>query len=491
MLAEILAVAESHIPLPPSMWAPYKQPIFFLIFFGFLTYGYLTCRLYKNGHLLIFGILVASLVMPIALSLTFMPNEDYKQATRGFEIHLADLCAVVLLLYLVTTRRRSQIVWFPPLTLPFIFFFTMVFISWLFVDNAVANPMAADPKHKLTLGLEPIFRLHVYPIWEMIKLLRGFFVYWIAVNITREDKAIEVVKFVCGMLLVYLTIHALFDRYVLHMHRINAGMGHFNNFNTFVGMLGMFLFPWIFYTKRLGIAATCFTLVLCAFVCIVLSISRTALAAFFLAMVIGTPLLLIRFFTIKNLAFITLAAFGVVLITVKAYHTLSERFEHINPTSASYHNREILNHEGVLMANDHLFGVGMGNFSAWSILHYADFTGAEVGMFAHNTFYLTLGETGWPGLIAFLIYWGRFIQILLYSLFSRPARQDPFLFTTLMAVGLAILFLIPQMLFQFTYRVTPVFLLAHAFMGIAAARYLIVKERNSQLKAEYLQRTAS
>lgn len=487
MLAEILAVAKSHTPLPPSMWAPYKLPIFFLIFFGFLTYGYITCRIYKNGHLLIFGIMVASLVMPIALSLTFMPNEDYKQATRGLEIHLADLCAIVLLLYLVTSHKRAQVVWFPPMTLPFILFFLMVALSWFFAEGTVANPMAADPKHKMTLGLEPVFRLSVYPIWEMIKLLRGFFVFWIAVNITREDKAIEVLKFVCGMLLVYLTIHALFDRYILHMHRINAGMGHFNNFNTFVGMLGMFLFPWIFYSKRLSVASVFFTLVLCAFVCIVLSISRTALAAFVLAVAIGTPVLLIRFFTVKNLLFITLAAFGMVLITAKAYHTLVERFEHINPTSASYHNREILNQEGLMMAHDHLFGVGMGNFSAWSIMHYAEYTGAELGMFAHNTFYLQLGETGWPGLIAFLIYWGRYMQISIYSLFSYHARRDPFLFTTLMAVSLAILFLIPQMLFQFTYRVTPVFLLAHVFMGIAVGRYLMIRERNLQQKLRQLQ----
>ena len=406
------------------MWAPYKEPIFFLIFFGFMTYGYVTCRLYKNGHVVIFGILVASLVAPIILSLTFMPNEDYKQATRGLEIHLADLCALVLFLYVLTTPRRSPIVWFPPMTLPFLFFFLMVFISWLSADHSVANPLAADPKHKLTLGMEPVFRLHLYPIWEMIKLLRGFFIYWIAVNVTREEKAVEVIKFVCGILLVYLTIHALFDRYVLHMHRINAGMGHYNNFNTFVGMLGMFLFPWIFYSKRLGVTSVCFTLVLCAFVCIVLSISRTALAAFLLAMVIGTPIMLVRFFSIKNLAFIVLSAFGVVLIIAKAYNTLAERFEHINPTSASYHNRELLNQEGVLMAHDHLFGVGMGNFSAWSILRYADATGAEVGLFAHNTFYLTLGETGYPGLFAFVFYWARFAQILLYSLFSRAARKS-------------------------------------------------------------------
>ena len=47
------------------------------------------------------------------------------------------------------------------------------------------------------------------------------------------------------------------------------------------------------------------------------------------------------------------------------------------------------------------------------------------------------------------------------------------------------------MLFQFTYRVSPVFFLAHALMGMATARYLVIKERNLQFKTEKLQRTES
>ncbi len=487
MLVELLATAQSALSAPPSMWAPYKQPIFFFLFFGFLTYGCLTCLLVKNGPLVLLGLLVGSLVMPIALSLTFMPNDGYKQATRGLEIHLADLCALVLFLYLVTPGKRAKVVWSPPMTWPFLFFFLMVFISWVQTDAAIANPLAGDSKRKADLGMEAVFKLGVYPIWEMIKLLRGYFIFWIAVNVTRDNKAIEVIKFVASGLLIYLTARALFDRYVLHIHRINAGMGHYNNFNTFVGMLGMFIFPWIFYTKRPGLALFFFLLVISAFVCIVLSISRTALVACLLAMLIGTPVLLFRFFTAKNLLFIALAVVGVVLITAKAYHTLEERFEHKNPTLTSYHNRQRLNSEGVSMARDRLFGVGMGNFSAWSILRYSEATGAELGLFAHNTFYLTLGETGWPGFIAFVVYWLRFIHIAFYNMISRQSWKDPHVYATVMAVNLSILLLFPQMVFQFTYRVTPVFLLAHLLMGVAVSRYLLIKQRRAEVARQRIE----
>ncbi len=484
MLEEIIAAAQPLLPPPPSLFAPYKDPVFFVVFFGFLMYGYLTCRFFKNGYLVILGIMVGSLVMPIALSLTFWPNEDYKQATRGLEIHLSDLCALVLLLYVLTARPLSQVVWFPPMTLPFIFFFIMVFISWTQVSGSMANPLADDPKRKFDLGMEAVFKLRLYPVWEMIKLLRSYLIFWVVVNVTKDNKSIEVVKFVASVIVIYLTAHALFDRYILHIHRINAGMGHYNNFNTFVGMLGMFLFPWIFYTKRPAVAGFFFLLVISSFVCIVLSISRTALAASLLAMAVGTPILLIRFFTVKNLTFIVLAIIGVVAITAKAFHTLEERFEHKNPTMVSYHNRQLLNDEGVMMADDHPFGVGMGNFSAWSILRYADATGAEIGLFAHNTFYLTLGEIGWPGLIAFVIYWLRFAQIALANTISRQSWRDAYIYATIMAVNLSLLFLFPQMIFQFTYRVTSVFLLAHIWMGIAVSRYLLLKERRREINKQ-------
>lgn len=456
----------------------FKIIIFWIGSFFFTFFSFFFCKISKYGVHAVFGLMLLSLVDQNITTITFFTHPEYKQATRGFEVHLADLCALVLFAHIMLNRPRSERIAFPPLMFLQLLFILVALMSWMASPTAIANPVSGPPNIVgersafAILGQESVFYLKLYPLFEISKLLRGMLIFWVTVNLAKDPLIVRVMYGVIGVLLVYFTIKALILRYVFHENRVSAGIGHYNNFNTFVGLLGAFILPLAFSAKRFITSSVVWFLVMCTLVCIILTISRSALFAFALTMIVGAPILLLRFFNIRNLFYICLGVFAFAGLLVKAQNTLMERFVYQNPTSAAYVAREALIEEAKMMAREHVVGVGMGNFSAWSILQYSKITGAELGNFAHNSFYLTLGELGYPGLIIFCLFWVRYFRVGIAAMIRRFYSKDTVAFTTIMGANLAIFFLLPQLWFQFTYRATSIFLLVHIFLGIGVGQYL-------------------
>ncbi len=460
----------------------YKIIVFWLGSIFFIPFGYFACRVFKPAVYAIFALMLLSLGDVDDLSITFFGHQEYKMATRGLEIALADLCAIVLLLYILFTTPRQELIKFPPLTLPQFFFIFVAVLSWLATKSVAPNPLAAEiasfnpNSQEYSHALEPTFRLGLYPLFEIAKLFRGFLFFWIAVNLSKDPNIIRVMYVVFSVLIVYFTAKSLILRYVYGVNRVTAGIGHYNNFNTFVGLMGAFMLPLAFSSKRFLISAFIWILMLSTVVCIILTISRSALAAFGIALFFGVPVLLLKFFNAKNLLFMMLGILTMIGLLAKAEKTLTERFVYKNPTEKAWAERTALNNEAKMMAHDFPLGVGLGNFSAWSILRYSQLTGAEIGNFAHNSFYLTMGEMGYLGLFAFMVFWGRFAQLGFIAFIYRLLGNDRFAFGAIMGADLAILFLLPQLWFQFTYRVSAVYLLVHIILGVGIRQYLMVMQ---------------
>lgn len=460
----------------------YKVIIFWVGTIIFLGYGYVACRAYRPFVYLVFGLMLFSLTNVEQLSITFFPHSDYKMATRGFEVALTDLCAIVLAIHILVNIPRKERIGLAPTMIPQMLFITMAIISWTLTPHHAPNPLAAQQSllnpdsAAYQYSLESFFSLGLYPLFEISKLIRGLFIFWICVNLSKDRNIIKVMIGVFTILILYFTIKSLIMRYALGYNRVTAGIGHYNNFNTFVGLMGAFLIPWAFVIKRFVASGFVWFLILCTVVCIILTISRSALLALGIALIVGSPILLLKYFSPKNLFFLMVGAIAVVGLLLKAQQTLTERFVYKNPTDKAWQARRALDVEAQMMARDHVFGVGMGNFSAYSIMRYSNLTGAELGNFAHNSFYLTLGEIGYPGLFVFILFWLRYAQVGIMGFLYRIFGDDRFAIATMMGCDLAILFLIPQLWFQFTYRATAIYLLVHIIMGIGVGQYLQAKQ---------------
>ena len=127
-----------------------------------------------------------------------------------------------------------------------------------------------------------------------------------------------------------------------------------------------------------------------------------------------------------------------------------------------------------MMARDHAFGVGLGNFSTYSWIKYGPAVKLnEYGTPAHNLWYLTLGELGVPGLIAFILFWIRFYSIGLPFLFRR--RRDLIYAVAASATAASMIGHIQNML-QLSYRQTSIYMLNQILIGMVVAAWYIDRD---------------
>ncbi|GAB4237566.1 MAG: hypothetical protein Tsb0021_17360 [Chlamydiales bacterium] len=218
-----------------------------------------------------------------------------------------------------------------------------------------------------------------------------------------------------------------------------------------------------------------------AFLTIVLTVSRSSLAGFILGSMICVGLSLVRYPNIRNIAILLLSFFVSLLIVAKAADTLFERFFEMQSTDQDMGYRERLNEAAVLMARDHFFGVGLGNYLTYSTMWYADRVMADPTNIAHNVYYLTLAEMGIPGLIAFIIFWIRFYSINLVGLYRSWSLEHSYAFPVFLGAFCATIVMQFQNFFHFSFRVTPVFFLMHIIMGFVVSMYLEMKNRRGDI----------
>ncbi len=411
---------------------------------------------------LFFILLVISLPFP-HWSITFFPWEHYKIATRGIEIHLADLCTWILFATIILRRRSFPIRWFPPLSWVFLIYLGIAVLGWMNAEGALINTGFARAINRQEAY--PIFNTGLFPLFEIIKILRGYLLFWVSVNFFSDRQQLyQMIKIIPGILF-FAAGYALLERYGYGMHRVSAGMEHPNVFNTWTGMLGALILPFAFAEKKLQKSLWYWSGILAALVAIVLTISRSSLAAYLLALSLGIIWGIRHYFKVNNLAAVSVALLCFAGIFIKSADTLFARFIQQENTFQSLKGRSALNEVAFLMAQEHPLGVGLGNFSAYSINRYAQLVNAEVGAMAHNIWYLTMGEMGYLGVISFALIWIVFYWILFKAYRKAKKVEDTFAVVFLAATFLALVVFHFQNLYHFTYRVTSIFFLSQILLG--------------------------
>lgn len=447
-----------------------KYIIFYLALFIGVPLGTVlgtSSRLIRDGVLIL---MVWCSCMPELTGINFVSREFYRTMTRGFEVNLADLCALILLFIMLTRKEYRPLHWLPPLTGPIFLYIAVIVLSWVYVSPSLLPvPLAAGER----LPYE-WFEIKLYPLFELSKVARGFIVYWVMVNYVRDARAVRAFMIGLGLTILYITYVAVSDRYLHGIHRVRASLGHPNSLATYMAMLGTVALAACLQHESFITGGVLAFLEVCCGVVVVLTISRGGLAAMGFGVCMLLLLLFYRYMTPKN--FIILFAGTAVAVMVLAYaaSTLMQRFTREQDTMADLEYRRFYNAEAKLMAQDFPLGVGMGNFSAYSWDRYAAQVNPDLppGTPAHNVWYLNLGELGWPGVLAFGFFWLRF-YLLSARFFFTKARDE----AHAVAAGAVIATLVCQLqsLLQLGYRQSPMFFLLMMLMGMAmAVRYMDV-----------------
>lgn len=432
-----------------------------------------------------------SLCYPEQLSMNLMSREGYRMATRGFELGLFDMCAIALFFIMVLQPRGHRFRWFPPLTIVSGIYILFAIISWLQVPGRI--PVPADVYAANTTGgykFYDYFETGLYPLFEISKILRGGFTYLVVVNFLRDEEHFRTLLNALLIVTFVIAFEALIGRYVRGYNRVSATLGHPNSLGTFMGMMGTLMFGVALFRSTFISSGTFAIATAAAMVSVLLTISRGALSALVLGIWMDVSSLFHRYLNLKNftiLFFGSLVALGLFFV---AADTLSARFLVQQDAVSDIEYRGLYNEEARMMADDHAFGVGLGNFSAYSWLKYGPAVNLnEYGTPAHNLWFLTLGELGTPGLIAFIIYWLRFYSIGLPFLFRR--RNTLFYAVAASAVAASMIGHIQNML-QLSYRQTSIYMFNQILIGIVVAAWYIDRDtRREERKARRVVRTSA
>lgn len=408
------------------------------------------------------------------LSINFVSREFYRAMSRGFEVCSADLCAVALLLAMILRRKREPLRLFVPLSLPFALFFVIGVCSWMTAARSLdVSPLATYIPYDH-------FETRLYPWFELFKVARAFLVYFVIVNYIRDEATLKTV--VSGLVItaVYLTGVVLFDRYVLGINRVRGTLGHPNSLATYMAMMATVSFCFALHSRKWREGLLYLVPVAMGGVCVVMAISRGGLLALAFGLTNSLLLLLPRNFSVKNWVLVIIGVIGGMAIMAKAANTLMARFVGEQDVKSDMEYRSLYNTQAKLMAREHFFGVGLGNFSAWSFEKYAAELDEDFppGTPPHNIWFLILGETGYLGVCSFFLIWARFYS-LTFPLLLRG--KNSLMLTGVIAGTCATLAGQVQNMLQLGFRQSPLYFLNHICLGMAVAGWYYLNQSRAAL----------
>lgn len=446
--------------------AELKYVIFFLALVLGVPAGIVAANKLRSVEKLVLFLLVLSTVMPDDLGINFASREFYFSMTKGFEVSLGDLAALVLIGVMLLQRKDYAAPGLPPLTILFSLVILSLLASWAAAPSSIQVPAAAQ-EHPFMIPYD-VFETKLYPLFETSKWVRGFLLFLTLYYYLRKPGNLDLLAMVICLTTLYLGLVVMNDRYVHHINRVRATLQHPNSLATYMAMCATFLFCILLAENRWKRVCAYSAATALAGLSVIMTISRGGLGA--LVMGLGLSFLVLgwRNISLKNTIIVTLGAIAGISVLVIAADTLLARFVEQQDATGDLEYRMYYNRQGELMASERTFGVGGGNFSAMSWDTYAAMVDPDnpAGTPAHNIWFLTLGETGYPGLAVFALFWLRFfamgLPLALWRLQGMQAAA---------AAGATLLCFVchVQAMVQLSFRQSPIFFMLMISVAIVAA----------------------
>ena len=360
------------------------------------------------------------------VDINFVSMEIYRGDTRGFEIGLTDWMILSLLGVMLLSPRwkRRSFSWFPP--------------------NSTLLALY------LLLALVSVFAAYVqvYAGFGLMKLLRASLVFVVAYNYLQDE---DDLRFVIYILAAIVAMEFLFviEQRLSGIYRAHGTMPHSNTLASYFNMINMVFFALLLGDKeRTWLYAS---VVAMGSVIVLASFSRGAIVAMTLGyLMVITLSYRHRFSTRKTVILLVLGMLAMPAL-MKVGPALIDRF--INAPEESGESRNYANVAALAMANDHLLGVGLNNYShvinETRYIRYID-NPVDRGI-VHNTFLLHACEMGWLGLLVYLALKLNFLR-LGYKTITRS--ESSLAATVAIGITVAIVVLTLQGSLEWVFRQT-------------------------------------
>lgn len=332
------------------------------------------------------------------VDINFLSREAYRGWVRGFELGTLDMILVGLgaaVLARCTGRRHR---WLPPV------------VGWFAVFVALAALSAVGAYVPL------------YASFGLSKLVRALVVLWVVANAVRDEEDLRWVLWTLVAAVGWQGLVVVRD-YLGGLYRARGSFDHSNTLGMYLNLLLPILFAHLLNQRhRLRwLVGAAFGLGAGA---VVLTLSRGSWVSLALALAVVTPLSFALGTRPHKLVVLAVLAAVSLAPGVVAVEKMVRRVREAPASSAEA--RHVFNHSARAMAGDRLLGVGINNYSyGTDATVYAEpySGGLDQGGLCHNLYYLLLGETGWPGLLAFLASLAAALRVAVVHL-VRHLRDD-------------------------------------------------------------------
>ena len=454
-----------------------KHFIFFLSVLFVVPMGIVIARSNRRALNLVFFAIVFGTTQSEALfglptDINFFSREWYRGSTSGIEVSYLDLLVLILLLSSLSVRAREGIRYIKPPSYGLL----KAYFTWALLTVLIVS----EPK--------------IFGLFELSKILRAILVFLAVWAFVRSPDQVRLFVYALVVIVFYEAAVALYQRYILGMHRISATLDHAN----LLSMYCLQIFPIVVsvsfaqdISPRLRKACLAASILVAGI--IILTISRTGFASLaaltFLSIVLNAGARL-TMRNIKIMALIAVVASSMVYISWDSMGSRFERFDFDNEYMTQEGDRGSYFRKGWPALKDNpLFGVGLNNWSYWISNRYAaeagydtepypsiDFAPYLVGRqepVAHNLFLLTAVELGWVGLVLLMAVIGRWLYISGIGL--RKADGD-FLDRVRLGAFLSLCGMLMQNVTEAGFRSTSIYFFTHITMGVAAFIYYTRRE---------------
>jgi hypothetical protein len=401
----------------------------------------------------------------------------YRGVDRGFGVTVTDLFFFGFLLWMFLGGFKGKIIWWPYNTFLWQLLIAVSIIS--LINSKVAY----------------------YGLFTLHKLIRGYIFYWVVVNLVRDEDDLRAVITGVMAAVIFQTGVVIWDKYITHKV-VNRSIGSFPHPNSLamyidliIPMILAILLSDSFPKRTVKWAAIA---ILGGLVCVVFTKSRASLIIVGASLAMVTALSIVMKPSGKKIGIALVGLLLVAIMGTAAAPKIIERFQ--KAPEASELTRVYFNQAARAMANNNTFGVGLNAYS-WTLANtdyywyvYAEeretvkdedeFRESEMGLSrlgtAHHIYYLFAAETGWPGMIVFILFLARYY---LHNLVLLARAKDAFLQAILLGLFIGFSTLHLQGLLEWIFRQTQVFYLFCLLSGLMVAAGNIMKEANAHRPA--------
>jgi len=409
------------------------------------------------------------------LGIHFYSREWYRGTTRGFEVCWLDFLWFFLWVDEYRRRRPEDRTPLPPST-----WATFVFLAYNALNVALSEPQ-------------------LFGLFELANLVRALMVFWAVAHYVKSARELRLLVWALGMAVTYEFGATVYTRVVQGHARAEGTLSHPNSLSMYNLMsipvlLAVALSDAPKRLRQLSKAAAVF-----GTISVLLTISRAGVTALGLILLgVGFACGSIRL-TWKTVGQASLGGVLAVALFLKLGPAFEARFRE-GTLEKEYEGRAnegrgVYFNLSSLMIEDSVFGCGLNNWSYWVTnrygamldLHYLPYTGTDeappTGPIpahsnidapqappGHSLYAITLGETGWPGVILFGVLWLRWLSMPGRFLFHRTSAFVS-RFGTGAFFGVAGAF--AQSFSEWEIRQTPLLFLLNLLLGAAAALHPI------------------